>query len=320
MAMLLFRRGGMHQRMRVMDVKRGIGGGIGGGGGSSSSLLSSMVMAGRGEGELGAAAVRAKASRRDEDEDEDQSFIFGGGSAVSARKMEYGVHGWGRKAANIAERVLSEEKLFEGSLQLYAIQVETTSRRVHVVLDALDSETGSPVLDDIVAFAGLYREAWDEAVALQEEHQRQQEDGEEVVENDMSSLMPDDFELTTSSPGAERRVEGMDELRRFRSMPMRVVYTPRGAQEEEQSPSNKSEVLQLLWLPGDDNEPPVSVDQQQLHDDDTDNAKQQQSLWAVANVKVNRAKGKAKPSRANRDRRIWIHADDILRINLHLDV
>ena len=119
--------------------------------------VKSIMKAARNWREVGVAAAAVKGREKEEKEDGDESFVFGGGSAESARTREYGVHGWGRKAATIAERVLSEENNFEGSLQLYAIEVETTTRRVHVVLDELNSETGSPTLDDIVAFSRCAR-------------------------------------------------------------------------------------------------------------------------------------------------------------------
>ena len=74
-----------------------------------------------------------------------------------------------------------------------------------------------------------------------------------------------------------------------------------------------SEVLQLEWLSGDASDPSSPAPASSTGVDGL-------SLWHVANVKHNRAKGRAQPPRKQRDRRIWLRLGDISRMRLHLDV
>ena len=109
----------------------------------------------------------ARAADAEEDGASDAALhawdVDDGGGAK--RRFDCGVHAWGRSAATIAERVLEEN--FE-TLRLYAIEVETTHAQVHVVLDELSSETGSPGLEDIVSFSNLYRSEWEGVVDAQQ--------------------------------------------------------------------------------------------------------------------------------------------------------
>ena len=269
----------------------------------------------------------ARAADAEEDGASDAAMhawdVDDGGGAK--RRFDCGVHAWGRSAATIAERVLEEN--FE-TLRLYAIEVETTHAQVHVVLDELSSDTGSPGLEDIVSFSNLYRSEWEDVVdaqqgrvdALQGEEREGGGDGAANAPPSSSSsppssvidgpILPDDFELTTSSPGAEREIEGPDEMRRFRRMPMRVDYEDSLTGEDAHQ---MSEVLQLEWLSGDASDPSSPAPASSTGVDGL-------SLWHVANVKHNRAKGRAQPPRKQRDRRIWLRLGDISRMRLHLDV
>ncbi|KAK9827584.1 hypothetical protein WJX81_000824 [Elliptochloris bilobata] len=105
-----------------------------------------------------------------------------------------------------------------------------------------------------------------------------------------------EIETEVSSVGAERPVRLPGELERFQGLPMRVVFT-KGA-DGGASAAVSDKVLQLL-----------SVD----HAIGS-------SEWALADVRANRAQGRAKlSSRASKER--WtLPFSALQRVNLHLDM
>merc|ERR1712046_483887 len=88
--------------------------------------------------------------------------------------------------------------------------------RINIILDdtsesASTKHAGCPVLDDIVSFTNLFRKEWETEIM-------------KLSSSDSIKPLPNDFELTTLSPGADRKVVGLDEIKRFREMPMRVKF------------------------------------------------------------------------------------------------
>jgi hypothetical protein len=98
-----------------------------------------------------------------------------------------------------------------------------------VRLDALDSPTGSPSLDDVAAFSSAYGAALVDAL------------GEETAGG---------VEVEASSPGADRALRLPGDLARFADRPLAVVARP-GTAAADALPGSSVAVLRFDGLAGD---------------------------------------------------------------------
>ncbi|XP_027362772.1 uncharacterized protein LOC113870376 [Abrus precatorius] len=131
----------------------------------------------------------------EEDEAEPKIGDGGDGGGVALQNVP-----WGQRALSIAEEVLMQ---FSEDIKLFAFKT-TLRGYVYVRLDKLTAEYGCPSMEELECYNQKYKKRLDEVGALGE--------------------IPDDLALEVSSPGAERILKVPDDLRRFKDMPMRVLY------------------------------------------------------------------------------------------------
>ncbi|MES0489898.1 MAG: hypothetical protein ABUK01_07910 [Leptospirales bacterium] len=97
-------------------------------------------------------------------------------------------------------------EFLEPGFGLYLLEVVSGNKecKVRVLLDKLDNPYGTPAIDDCVRYAKVLRTRLSEMAE--------------------KGLIPEDFSLEVSSPGAERELKTVQDWKRFQKLPMKVLY------------------------------------------------------------------------------------------------
>eukprot|EP00899_Mesostigma_viride_P015070 jgi/Mesvir1/23564/Mv18260-RA.1 len=188
---------------------------------------------------------------------------------------------WEAEALALANDVVS--KVGGGDLKIFTFRALARPQLIKFSLDKLSNKYGSPDLDEITTVARRYREALDEMGT--------------------KTNIPDSVEVQVSSPGAERRVIVPDELRRFASLPLRVVYEPQAGTAAAGGDAEGELQDQILNL----------VEYDEIA---------QVARWRLANVRANRAQKTKKGQGLNKKQResvIEVKVSDIKGVFIHVD-
>ena len=161
-------------------------------------------------------------------------------------------------------------ELLEPGYGLYKLEVIPGKKecKIRVLLDKLDNPYGTPAIDDCVRFSRVLQTRLSEIAA--------------------EGLVPEDFSLEVSSPGAERELETAEEWKRFQELPMKVLY-------KDAAGTSMSLVMKFS------------------------EKKENSSEWIIENVQFNVNQGRYKKKMKKEDLTINIPDGSIQSVKLYLD-
>ena len=205
-----------------------------------------------------------------------------GGLEGLPEDVEVGIHvdgvPWGGAVLEAATEALGA---VEGEVALHGLSIRPSTSVVSVMVDHLTNRYGSPTMDEISAFTRALDARLEALVA--------------------EGVVPGDYTIEVSSPGADRRLRLPEELQRFADLPLDVTYAKPAAGGEGGDGAGLSRTTEVLVL----KDPPAEG--------------ATVWTWKVADVRANRPQGKKLTTKMKK-RDIVTTLDQLLEVRIHVDL